>query len=185
MVAFSKQFGGGNYNLTVASEFRFHRIQQSIAQNPQFSFIGLRPLTAYGEASFPIVFFVDGRKADGQLNMKDALGFFKDSRMPDDFHRVDGSKSSALVDNFTEAIFLAHPTQPGSNNGTVNSFMVDPNEAAFNDGCKRYTNFVNMTVRSLYPNPQGLLKENLNANLDFLFETIQFDGCAQVFPFGH
>ncbi|KIJ30164.1 hypothetical protein M422DRAFT_268303 [Sphaerobolus stellatus SS14] len=81
LTAFSKQFGGGNYNTTVAAEYRFH-------------------------PSFPIVFFVDGRKADGQLSMVDALGFFRDGRMPDDFHRADGSKTVDLVDNISDAIFL-------------------------------------------------------------------------------
>ncbi|KIJ42636.1 hypothetical protein M422DRAFT_170825, partial [Sphaerobolus stellatus SS14] len=162
LVAFSNQFGGGNYNLTVATEYRFHRIQQSIAENPTFSFISPRIVTAYGEATFPFVFFVDGRKADGQLSMKDALGFFRDGRMPDDFHRADASKTSDLVDNGVDAIFTAHPVQPGGNNGTVNSYTLDPNSAGINDTCKGYTDFVNVTVRSLYPNPQGALRNNLN-----------------------
>ncbi|KIJ42638.1 hypothetical protein M422DRAFT_85577, partial [Sphaerobolus stellatus SS14] len=156
LVAFSNQFGGGNYNLTVATEYRFHRIQQSIAENPTFTFISPRIVTAYGEATFPFVFFVDGRKADGQLSMKDALGFFRDGRMPDDFHRADASKTSDLVDNGVDAIFTAHPVQP---------------------------DFVNVTVRSLYPNPQGALRNNLNKNLDFFFLSVAGQ-CAQIFPYG-
>ncbi|KIJ52027.1 hypothetical protein M422DRAFT_243612 [Sphaerobolus stellatus SS14] len=183
-VSFSKKFGGGNYNATSAAEIRFHRIQQSIAQNPQFSFISPRFFTAYGEAAFPIVFFVDGRKADGQLSMTDAVGFFRDGRMPHDFHRADGSKTADLVGNVTDVIFLAHPTQPGGNQGKVNTYTVDPNSANFDsDGCKIYTDFVNNIVVPLYPNPQGVLRQNLNLNLEFFFQT--FGNCTQLFPYGH
>ncbi|KIJ42630.1 hypothetical protein M422DRAFT_254074 [Sphaerobolus stellatus SS14] len=183
LVAFSNQFGGGNYNLTVATEYRFYRIQQSIAENPTFSFISPRIVIAYGETTFPFVFFADGRKADGQLSMKDALGFFRDGRMPDDFHRADASKTSDLVDNGVDAIFTAHPVQPGGNNGTVNSYTLDSNSAGITDTCKGYTDFVNVTVRSLYPNPQGALRNNLNKNLDFFFLHVAGQ-CPQVFPYG-
>ncbi|KIJ33933.1 hypothetical protein M422DRAFT_182714, partial [Sphaerobolus stellatus SS14] len=85
---FSERFGGGNYNLTAAAEYRFFRIQQSISDNPQFSFIAPRYFTAYFEAAFPLVFFVDGRTANGQLSMENALSFFRDMHFPDDFHRA-------------------------------------------------------------------------------------------------
>ncbi|KIJ39642.1 hypothetical protein M422DRAFT_257470 [Sphaerobolus stellatus SS14] len=150
----SNHFGGGSYNLTVATEYRFYRIQQSVAENPTFSFISPRIVTAYGEAAVPFVFFVDGRKADGQLSIEDALQFFRDGCMPDDFHRADGLKAFNLVENSVNAIFAAHPVQPGGNNGTVNSHTLDPNSAGISDTCKGYTDFVNVTARSLYPNPQ-------------------------------
>ncbi|KIJ28718.1 hypothetical protein M422DRAFT_269926 [Sphaerobolus stellatus SS14] len=38
-VEFNNKFGGGNYNLTVAAELRWQRIQESITTNPNFSFI--------------------------------------------------------------------------------------------------------------------------------------------------
>ncbi|KIJ35956.1 hypothetical protein M422DRAFT_180004 [Sphaerobolus stellatus SS14] len=180
-VDFSNRFGGGNYNLTVAGEYRFYRVQQSIAQNPHFSFTTARYITAYRDIAFPTIFFVDGRKADGQLNLTDALGFFRDSRFPNDFHRIDGANSSALVNNAAATIFNAHPIQPGGNNGTVNSFTVDTKSAAFTDPCGLYTSFVDITV-GLYPNPQGVLRRNLNANLGFLYQA--FQGCPQRFPFG-
>jgi len=179
---FSNKFGGGFYNLTVASEIRFQRIQQGIATNPQFSLLSPRFTTAYGESAFILVFFVDGRKADAKLSMKDALGFFRDSRMPDDFHRTDLSKSADAVNNFIGDIFAAHPTQPGKNNGTVNSFTVDPSSPDLNDGCGLYENFVNNIVVPLYPNPQGVLRDNLKANLNFFFGP--FQGCTQLFPYG-
>ena len=114
--------------------------------------------------------------------MKDAMGFFRDSRMPDGFHRTDLSKSGDAVGNFTTEIFAAHPTQPGKNNGAVNSFTVDPNSATLNDRCKLYESFVNNKVVPLYPNPQGVLRDNLKVNLNFLFRA--FPECTQVFPYG-
>ncbi|KIJ30163.1 hypothetical protein M422DRAFT_187474 [Sphaerobolus stellatus SS14] len=179
---FSNQFGDGNYNLTTAEEYRFFRIQQSIAENPQFSFISPRFFTAYFESAFPLVFFVDGRQADGQLSVENATSFFRDMQFPDDFHRADGSQTADLVNNAATAIFSAHPMQPGGNNGTVNSYTFDPNSANFTEGCKLYTDFVNNVVVPLYPTPQGALKVNLNANLGFLFST--FSNCTQVFPYG-
>ncbi|KIJ46202.1 hypothetical protein M422DRAFT_250241 [Sphaerobolus stellatus SS14] len=85
-------------------------IQQSTAENPTFTFVTPRFVTAYRESVFPFIFFVDGRKADGQLSMKDAFGFFNESRMPDGFHRADGSKAADLVGNASDAIFAACST---------------------------------------------------------------------------
>jgi hypothetical protein len=58
---FSNRFGAGKYNLTVAGELRIQRIQESIATNPEFSFVSPRYVTAYAESVFPINFFIDGR----------------------------------------------------------------------------------------------------------------------------
>ncbi|KIJ31934.1 hypothetical protein M422DRAFT_185203 [Sphaerobolus stellatus SS14] len=183
-VDFSNRFGDGFYNVTVAGELRFQRIQQGIATNPQFSLVTPRFTTVYGEAAFPLVFFVDGRKADGRLSMQDALGFFRDSRMPDDFHRTDESKSGGLVNTFIPQIFGAHPTQPGRNYGSVNTFTVDPNSAGLDADCSLYEHFVNDIVVPLYPNPQGVLKDNLNANLGFFFGPFKQGNCTRIFPYG-
>ncbi|KIJ46203.1 hypothetical protein M422DRAFT_250242 [Sphaerobolus stellatus SS14] len=178
-VEFSNKFGGGVYNQTVAAEYRFFRIQQSTAENPTFTFVTPRFVTAYRESVFPFIFFVDGRKADGQLSMKDAFGFFNESRMPDGFHRADGSKTADLVGNASDAIFAAHPVQPGANAGKVNTYTPDPNSPT--DDCGLYETFVNLMVKQ-YPNPQGVLRTNLNLNLGFFFQG--FPGCTQLFPFG-
>ncbi|KAF8200340.1 aromatic peroxygenase precursor [Pholiota molesta] len=137
--AFSNKFGDGFYNLSVAAEFRFQRIQDSIATNPQI------------DLSSRI--FVDGRHNNPlHLNMTVARGFFQNSRMPD----------------------------AGANNGTLNSYTLDPNSADFNNGsCKLYTDFVNITVRGLYPNAKGPLLAALNKNLDFFFGPLA-GGCTQV-----
>lgn len=156
---------------------------QSIATNPTFSFVAPRYFTAYAESVFPLNFFIDGRKDDGQLDMETARGFFQNSRMPDGFFRANGSKSADGIDVVAEA----HPLPPGSNVNGVNTFTPDPTSANFGTFCLLYTNFVNKTVASLYPSPTGVLRQALNINLNFLFEAL--DGvdpgaCAQAFPFG-
>ncbi|EAU83038.2 hypothetical protein CC1G_08975 [Coprinopsis cinerea okayama7 len=185
---FSAIYGNGFFNMTVAAELRFHRIQQSIATNPEFSFAGLRHITAYAEASFPPIFFVDGRKTGaeaGQLDMAAAESFFKHMMYPPDFHRP-----AEPVNSDAQAVFEVHPFQPGRNVGGVNNYTVDESLGGLLDFCGFYENFVNKTIKGLYPNPTGVLKRNLNINLDFLFEALPKAGdgsqpCTQVFPYGH
>ncbi|KIJ36534.1 hypothetical protein M422DRAFT_261096 [Sphaerobolus stellatus SS14] len=184
LVEFSNKFGGGVLNLTAATEFRFQRIQESIATNPNFTFVSPRYVGAYGETAFPLLLFVDGRKADRQLPLDHARGFFQDGKMPDGFFRANESITIAIVGGLVEEIFLAHPIQPGANQGRINSYTVDPNDPGFTDQCKGYTDFVNITVKSLYPNPQGILKDTLNTNLDYFFLSMKDTNCTQVFPFG-
>ncbi|KAF8503098.1 Chloroperoxidase [Gautieria morchelliformis] len=179
--SFSQRFGAGKYNLTVAAEFRFQRIQESIATNPNFSFISPRYFTAYAEAVFPVLYFVDGRVEDGQLDMDAARSFFQHSRMPEGFFRANRSMGSAEVGQGIDQVFAPHPIQPGKNQG-VGNYVLDPASANLSDGCLAYTNFVNGTVRSLYPNPTGALRTALNTNLDIFFGTV--GNCTQVFPFG-
>jgi len=182
-VDFSNRFGAGKYNYTVAGELRFQRIGQSIATNPQFSFVSPRFFTAYAESVFPVNFFVDGRQDDGQLDLTVARGFFQNMQMPDGFFRANGSKSVEGIDQ----VVLAHLFAPGGNVNGVNTFTVDPTSPDFTNLCGLYQDFVNQTIRSLYPNPTGVLRDALNINLNFLFQGAHAaldSGCTQVFPFG-
>ncbi|TFK17850.1 Cloroperoxidase [Coprinopsis marcescibilis] len=184
-VDFSNRFGNGFYNLTVAGELRLHLIQQSIAQNPHFSLMGFNHFGAYGTSVLPINMFVDGRKTGseaGQLDLDTALGVFRDMRLPQGFFRkaVPGGGEGTLD------VYLAHPTSPGRNTGAVDSFVVDESLGGFTDPCKFYTEFVNTTVRGLYPNPTGVLRRNLNINLGFFYDAFApaSPDCPQVFPYG-
>ena len=180
---YSNRFGAGKYNLTVAGEYRYHRIQESIATNPEFLFVAPRYITAYVEATFPFLFFVDGRVSDGQLDLTTARGFFQNSSMPDGFFRANRSIGLDAIGDSLQAVVDAHPVQPGKNQGGVNSYVFDPTSASFStDSCLLYTNFVNQTVRSLYPNPTGALRDALNVNLNNFH--IPNAGCPQIFPFG-
>ena len=182
--AFSQRFGGGKYNLTVAAEFRFQRIQDSIATNPNFSFVSPRHATAYTESVFPVLFFVDGRVANGQLDLNVARGFFQNSQMPEGFFRANRSFGFLTPDlsNGIVRVFRSHPVQPGRNEG-VGNYVLHPTSPNVFDICGTYTKFVNETVRSLYPNPTDPLRSSLNTNLDFFFGPLK-SFCKQVFLFG-
>ncbi|TFK24496.1 Cloroperoxidase [Coprinopsis marcescibilis] len=184
-VDFSNRFGNGYYNYTVGGELRFHRIQDSIATNPEFDLRGFRHSTAFGESAFIANNFVDGRKTGAeahQLDMDSALSFFRDMRFPRGFHRAAQPGGGEGVD----VIFNAHPLQPGHNVGGVNNYVVDTSRGSLFDQCGIYTYMVNTTIRDLYPNPTGVLRRNLNINLDFLYEAFGFTSadCPQVRPFG-
>jgi hypothetical protein len=200
--SFSDRFGNGNYNKTVAAEYRFRRIQDSIATNPNFSFISPRYFTAFAESVFPFRFFVDGRVQDGQLNLTNARGFFQNSEMPNDFFRRNGAFGLNETGPDVTDLFAVHPISPGYNQG-VGNYIIDPASANFStvsinfvlnlpfpyqhqtlQFCQLYTDFVNITVRSLYPNPQGSLRDALKANLDNMFIPMGQQGCSQIFPYG-
>ncbi|TFK18174.1 Cloroperoxidase [Coprinopsis marcescibilis] len=179
---FFNRFGNGFYNITVAAELRFHRIQQSISTNPEFNLMGLRHISAYGEAALPVNLFVDGRKTGaekGQLDMDSALSFFKDFRFPSGFFRAAEPGGAQGAD----VIVTTHPVSPGRNEGAGN-YVVDDSLGSVLDPCKFYTQFVNVTVRDLYPNPRGVLRRNLNLNLGFVYEALGDPSCPQVFPYG-
>ncbi|KAF5314631.1 hypothetical protein D9611_007146 [Ephemerocybe angulata] len=191
-VEYSNTYGAGYYNLTVAQELRNRRILQSIAENPEFDFTSPRYFTAYAESTFPYTFFVDGRSAidattglNKGLHISNATLFFKDNRFPKDFWRAPKPSSA----NGIVQVFTAHPIAPGKNAGKVNSYTVDPNSGSFTNFCALYYNFVNQTVKTLYPNPTGILKRNLAINLGYLYESLPtLPGstvkCDQLFPYG-
>ncbi|KAJ2925174.1 heme-thiolate peroxidase, partial [Candolleomyces eurysporus] len=183
-VDFSNRYGDGFYNLTVAGELRFQRLQDSIATNPQFSFKNVRFFTAYGESAFPINFFVDGRRTDKKLDMASALSFFKDMRYPPDFFRPPTPISNQGI----AEIFAMHPFQPGGNaDGKVNNFVVDPTSADFTKPCVLYDDILN-TVKTLYPNPTGVLRRNLIKNLRYFYTSVPTvfgsDCGGEQFPYG-
>jgi hypothetical protein len=105
--------------------------------------------------------------------------------MPDGFFRANRSIDFKEVGARIITIFNAHPIQPGKNQGRVNNYVFDPTSASFtNDPCLLYDNFVNNTVRSLYPNPKGVLRDALNFNLNIFYGSLQDKNCPQLFPFG-
>ena len=105
--------------------------------------------------------------------------------MPEGFFRANRSIGLLEINDPMTAVFNAHPIQPGKNQGGINNYVVDPTSASFtSDPCLLYDSFVNETVRSLYPNPNGALRDALNFNLDNLYGPIKNSGCPQLFPFG-
>ena len=173
----------------MAAELRHQRIQQSIATNPEFSFISPRYFTAFAESIFPLVFFVDGRASNGQLanaelDMADARGFFQNMTFPDGFFRAKHPFGLNDIGQGIDILFAAHPIQPGANQG-INNYVLNPASANLSEFCLLYTNFVNTTVRGLYPNPTGVLRDALNANLNNFYSPLPAQGCTQFFPYGN
>jgi hypothetical protein len=183
-VDYSNRFGGGFYNLTVAAELRHRRIEESIATNPQFDFTSPRFFTAFAESTFPYTFFVDGRitnRTHAGLDMTNATLFFRDSKFPNDFWRPPAPTggTGALE------IFSAYPIAAGRNIDGVNTFTPDPTSADFSNICLLYTNFVNRTVKGLYPDPKGVLRRNLIINLGYFYDAFgAADTCPEQFPYG-
>ncbi|TEB20542.1 hypothetical protein FA13DRAFT_1837000, partial [Coprinellus micaceus] len=156
------------YTKTVAAELRFARIQESIATNPQFDFTAPRYFTAYAEATFPYVFFGDGRvplKPDGTFGQQ----------VPEDYHRP----ATPSGPSGASALFEAHPVQPGKNANGINSYTPDPDSADFSNFCLLYTSFASTIVQGLYPNPKGVLRRNLIINLQNLFDAMEGRDCEQ------
>jgi hypothetical protein len=178
---YSNQYGGGKYNLTAASEFRFKRFEDSIATNPQFSIIAPRFFTAYNDGVLPINLFVDGRQDDGQLDLDAARSFFQTGRFPNDFFRA--ARPTGTDNKIT--MMQDHPMQPGGNVNGVNTYTPNLNTPqVLDDICAEYTYHVNVTVRSLYPNPTGTLLSPLKTNLGYLYSAVKAAGCVEVFPYG-
>ncbi|KAF5319741.1 hypothetical protein D9619_008874 [Psilocybe cf. subviscida] len=181
-VSFSNKFGNGFYNFAVAKEFRFQLIQDSIAANSQFLFTLPRYFSAYSESCFPIFFWIDGRNPTGNLDLDVARSFFETARFPKGFFRANTPTTLKRILGGIDILYDAHPVGPGANNGTVNSYTVDPTSPDFSNFCGIYAGFVTHIVRPLYPDAQGPLLEALNKNLDFLYSATVIGnmGCTQV-----
>ena len=81
-------------------------------------------------------------------------------------------------------IFSAHPTEPGKNQGDINNYVFDTTSVSFTSACLLYYNFVNQTVRSLYPDPTGAFRDALNFGLNIFYGPLEDRNCMHVFPFG-
>ncbi|KJA15815.1 hypothetical protein HYPSUDRAFT_193960 [Hypholoma sublateritium FD-334 SS-4] len=185
-VSVSEKYGGGAYDFAAAGALRMARIRDSIARNPYFRLLAPRYHTAYAESVFPIAFFIDGRRTGAERTRLDpavARGFFESARMPPDFWRSSSPWGRPEVGIAVDALYRAHPISPGSNNGTVDSYTHDPTSPRLHQFCEMYTDYVNVTVRELYPNAKGVLLAALNKNLDYLYSALGRTSCPQVPPF--
>lgn len=182
--SFAQEFGAnGTYDMNTAAELRHQRLQQSIQNNPNLSFVSPRILSAYSEAVFPTIFFVDGRLNSGQLNLDAARSFFDTNMMPTGFHRQPAPVSFPTVTTLIQRVFDKHPFTPGINHG-VNNFTLMPETPALSDFCGIYEDIVLRVLKIQYPNPTGQLRDALNTNLEFFYSAVKGHNCTQVFPFG-
>jgi len=102
--------------------------------------------------------------------------------MPKGFFRRNGSYGFNEVDIDFSDISDAHPVMAGRNYG-IGNYVPDPTFPGTNL-CDIYTEFVNVTTRALYPDPQGALRKALTVNLENFFQPVKSLGCTQLFPFG-
>ncbi|KIJ44698.1 hypothetical protein M422DRAFT_167933 [Sphaerobolus stellatus SS14] len=185
LLAYATKYGvNGTYDVTAASELRYERLQDSIATNPQLVFTSPRILSAYSEAVFPTVYFVDGRLNNRQLTQQAATSFFAMQRMPQDFHRQPAPVSFEVIEPLTGKLFKDHPFVPGVNHGK-NNYIEMPQTPAVSDFCGIYRDIALRVIPEQYPRPTGPLKDAIKKNLVFLYGAVSFQhNCTQVFPYG-
>ncbi|KIJ24167.1 hypothetical protein M422DRAFT_143799, partial [Sphaerobolus stellatus SS14] len=152
-IATSSKYGfNGTYDLNAAAELRYQRLQDSIKTNPQLVYTSPRILSAYSEAVFPTIFFVDGRLNNRQLTIDAARHFFDFQMMPADFHRQPAPVNFTMVDPLTKAIFDKHPFTPGVKHGK-NNFVLQPQTPALSNFCGIYKDIVMRVIPGQYPRP--------------------------------
>jgi len=181
LVRTSRRSVDGRFDRQVALDLRYQRFKDSIATNPNFNYPATRYFSAFNEAVFTYVLFVDGlTKYPRRLDMDAARSFFQFGKMPHDFHRANQPLSS--VENGQEAgeLITARPDiTPGKNNGKVNSFIAEPLSLPF-PICLGYKVFVDQVVQ-LYPNVTGDLRKSLETNLHYFYEGFTAANCTEVF----
>ncbi|KIJ42071.1 hypothetical protein M422DRAFT_171459 [Sphaerobolus stellatus SS14] len=179
------KFGfNGTYDVNAAAELRNQRLQNSIQTNPQLVFTSPRILSAYSEAVFPTIFFVDGRLNNRQLTIDAARHFFDFQMMPTGFFRQPAPVNFTIVDPLVSFLFNKHPFSPGVNQGK-NNFILQPQTPPLSDFCGIYEDIVLRVIPGQYPNPTGVLRDAINKNLGFFFGAVSAEhNCTQVFPFG-
>ncbi|KIJ46196.1 hypothetical protein M422DRAFT_165398 [Sphaerobolus stellatus SS14] len=182
---FSTKYGfNGTYDLNAVAELRHQRLLDSMANNPELVFASPRILSAYSEAVFPTIFFVDGRLNNRQLTIDAARHFFDFQMMPADFHRQPAPVNFTIIDPLVSEIFNKHPFTPGVNKGKGN-FVLMLETPSLSDFCGIYEDIVLRVIPGQYPKPTGALKQALNTNLDFFYGAVSAEhDCKQVFPYG-
>ena len=121
--------GDGLITIESSSLQKAMRINDSIAQNPTFSFGTPRYLTAYAETTFPLAFFVSNQTANTTLNatLDDARSFFEQHKYPDGFYRRQAPYDFAEVRAMFRKIFNLVGVSPGRNEGLGN-FVPNPED---------------------------------------------------------
>ncbi|KAE9403801.1 hypothetical protein BT96DRAFT_990011 [Gymnopus androsaceus JB14] len=176
----------GMLDIPSAAVHRHNRILDSIARNPNFTFVTPRYLTAYAETTFPLAFFVTSQTSDTSLtlDLDVARSFFQTHKFPDNFYRRNGSYGLAEASVIIGEVFAPFPVLPGNNEG-VGNYVVDPEDPGFtgHGTCYAYYKQSNLTV-ALYPDPTDELRAAIAQNLANFYSALGDPTCEQVFPFG-
>jgi hypothetical protein len=182
----------GYFNPVVAAAHRYKRFLDSVATNPDFTYIDVRFATAYAESVVTYTLFPEtifGEPTGLGLDMDTARSFFQKARFPDGFYRR--AIPASLVEIGAEIVVMQAASIgicPGRNVGGISSYTCDPSTPA-NDilYCELYYNFVNKIVVKLYPNPTTpALVKALQMNLHYLWESLGLleTPCTELFPYG-
>lgn len=115
--------------MTSAALHRHNRILDSMARNPNFTFVSPRFVTAYAETTFPLGFFVSNQTANTSLPLEldDARSFFENGKFPDNFWRRNGTFGSQIGELMVQIYEQFPPVLPGRNEGLGN-YVVDPED---------------------------------------------------------
>ncbi|KIJ48874.1 hypothetical protein M422DRAFT_247239 [Sphaerobolus stellatus SS14] len=172
------------YDINASAELRNQRLQSSIKTNPKLVYASLRILSAYSEAVFLTIFFVDGRLNNSQLTIDAARHFFDLQHMPDDFHRQPAPENFSIIEPLVREIFNKHSFIQGISHGK-NIFVLLPNTPGLSEFCGKYEDIEVRVVPGQYPRPNGALKTVLNKSVDFLFDAFSDEhNCTQFFRYG-
>lgn len=83
--------------------------------------------------------------------MSNTRDFFQNNDVPTDFFCTNWFIGLNEIGENIFSIFSVHPIEPGRNEG-IGNYVLGPTSASdFNNLYLLYTDFVNMTVHSLYP----------------------------------
>ncbi|KAN0097127.1 heme-thiolate peroxidase [Tylopilus felleus] len=174
--------GGGAVTIEAGVLDRRLRVEDSIARNPQFSYVSPRFVGATAETGFAIAMFTHNQTADTTtpLDLDAARSFFQHHRFPDGFYRRQDPYEFPKVTNLTQRLIQMVGVRPGQNNG-VNNYIVDTEDCA--NFCYFYQKQANSTVQR-YHNPSPILVEVLKKDLELYYQTLGDPQCEQMFPFG-
>ena len=186
MLSATNTYGGGLYNLSAAAEFRWSRIQDSIARNPTFYFSNPRYFTGYAESVFPLAYFSNESTPNFAVgtSVENLNSIFLAQKYPNNFYRRQGAFDLNDIGSVIDTLRAVHPLNPGFNDGTnVNSYEVDTHFYGTQTQtiCALYERFVNTTLE-LYPSPTGSLRDALAGNLHNLFLPLNAE-CTEIVPY--
>ena len=118
--------GGGSITVEAAAYDRARRVNNSIANNPEFFYETPRFLGATAESSFMLGMFASNQTADTSIpvTVDEANHFFGMHMFPDGFHRRQAPYDFPEIVPLTNTLIEMVGAQPGANNG-VNNYVVN------------------------------------------------------------
>ena len=131
---------------------RYSRYEHSKSINPDFHFQVPRYMTAYGETTFPLAYWQDGRelKKGKPLTCRSMRIFYEQMKMPKDFWRRDGKFGLFDVGPVVNEMRSTHQLEAGHNEGVGNWVKASDADQALLDanGVRLFSLFPTRLIRS-------------------------------------